>query len=168
MRYYTNHCWCSDSIFGGVFECRYIVTVENKDSSDEADWDSLVSKVYYFSHELYESNLRYKAALNKLGKDISDEEIKSISYRESTYLKDEVLVWLNTNIKDSGSGEGWCIGTPEYNSSCRSALNIFFYRRSDAMKFIKEFSKYKKPTVYFDYFKSKKRELNLLTLKLED
>ena len=78
-------------------------------------------------------------------------------------LKKEVVDWLNENIKDNlkdkDQPQGWCVGNDSYRSTSHCQLNLWFYRRGDAMKFIKVWSSHQKPTTYLDYFKDIYKEL---------
>ena len=159
MRYFTNHCWCSRSMWGGHFDCRFIITIEEK--QDAEDWKLLIKEESCFSKEHYECNKRAFP-------DVNDEKLKAISMTSSITLQPHVIKWLEDNVKDRRGEEinrGWTIGTLEYNRTSRVALDVFFHRRGDAMKFIKTFSKYKKPTFYFDYFRDIRKHLNLETGK---
>lgn len=65
------------------------------------------------------------------------------------YLVPKVLIWLNQNVKKTHRNEhGWCIGDENYRKHefSESGFSLFFYRRKDALNFIKTFSLYKKPT----------------------
>jgi len=165
MRYFTNHCWCSDSIWGeGIYDCRYILTIEE---DVDSEFDTLVEQATFFSQEdfdmfdnMYKDTPEYKHLVVS----------KDIAMRNTFRLNDNVTKWLNDNVLDRKGfdiNKGWTVGTDEYNRNSYAAgtVDIFFHRRRDLMNFIKEFSKYKKPTNYFDYFKDKRKELNLETLR---
>jgi len=80
-------------------------------------------------------------------------------------LKPEVIDWLNENVNDDPKpynqcAKGWCMGNDGYRASdSHSNLCLFFYRRSDAMAFVKQWSVHKKPTTYLNYFKDIRKEL---------
>lgn len=170
MHYFKNHCWCSDSNWGGNYDCKYIVTIDRipKGGSyydtPESDWTNLVTSYKIFDQKEYDS-------LKSYYKDKYDEEeLLSRSHKKTTTLKKEVVEWLNSNVKDrirEDINKGWCIGSDKYNLNANISISIFFHRRRDALKFIKEWSEYKKPTTYFDYFKDIRKELNNETMKLE-
>ena len=142
MNLLINHCWCSDSIWGGCYDCQVIVSIyrisENKTYYDppDKDWD------------------------------IIEEDKESDILR----LKPEVMEWLNTNIPDrkhKESPKGWAVGTDKYNSNSGISFNIFFHRQKDAMAFIKRWSNYKKPVNYLNYFKDIRKKLDQNTGKLK-
>ena len=89
---------------------------------------------------------------------------------ETVALKEDVIDWLNENIKDrKGSTKetpinerkAWCTGNDEYNTKQSYQIHVFFSRQKDALRFIEHFSIYKKPTFYFDYFHSERREMDI-------
>jgi hypothetical protein len=95
-----------------------------------------------------------------------------VVYYDAPALRPHVVEWLETNVKDrkgdKDCNKGWCVGSGDYNSKGYVYdFTIFFHRKADAMAFIKEFSKYKKPTDYWDYFNCDRKVLNLETLKYE-
>ncbi|AUG88420.1 hypothetical protein PQC39_gp056 [Vibrio phage Vp_R1] len=94
---------------------------------------------------------------------------KEVFMREHPYPKQEVLDWLTENVPDRNGKKGWCIGSDEYiaGDSC-AGFTFFFQIRADAMKFIKAWSKWKKPVIYTQYFTDVRRKLNLETMKYED
>ena len=160
MNYLMNHCFCRDSIWGGQYNCRVIVSIEMiaKDKTyydpHESDWINLIEEVPYDN-----------------GKEIP---FKKYSTRR---LKPEVVQWLNDNVKDRTllkwqieKGEhkqGWAIGTDEYNSGDGLSFTVFFESSRDAMKFIKRWSSYKNAVDYLNYFKDIRRELNPNTGRLK-
>jgi len=156
MRYFTNHCWCSDSIHGGCFDCRFIVTIERE--VDVVDWPKIIDKVECFDQKNYE----FRKDFFSSRREVTDEWLMETSMKSSITLKPHVIEWLEANVKD----KGWTIGSPVYNSANTLDLDVFFIRRRDAMKFIKEFSVHKKPTAYFDYFRDKRMVLDTDTGKL--
>ena len=152
MHVHINHMYCMDSIWGGTYDSRYMVTIRDRlshavNTPIEKDWTNLISK-----HEL------------------PDAGVLSTGY---TYrLKPEVFKWLEDNVPDTrditnGRGKGFCVGTDLYYSRVYGEFNIFFCRRSDALNFIKQFSCYKKPTTYFDYFNDIRKEFNFKTNTLQ-
>lgn len=150
-----------------------MVTVEHGSRFSKAfdrskeDWENLTEKHIGLDKEEYERRRKFDSF-----KDYSDEELKNISTVSYRKLKPEVLAWLEANVKDRRDSEqpkGWCVGNDDYHMRGRyeNSINVFFERRLDALAFIKEFSVYKKPTTYFDYFKEIKKELNLETNTLQ-
>lgn len=153
MNYLQNHCWCSDSNWGGVYHCKHVVDVSRNLNDEEyndgphADWiDVTTTKEYVddsFGHEITKNII---------------------------ILKPDVVDWLNENIKDRKDEcvKGWAYGSDKY--LCRDSgisLSIFFHRRNDAMKFIRTFSVFKNPVFFLNYFKDERKMLNMETLKLE-
>jgi hypothetical protein len=157
MNVLINHCWCSDSIWGGNYSCRVIVSIdrvpENKTyweavKNPEPDWTNLLEK---------DDNFEYKdgAGFPKHG---------------TRRLRPEVIQWLKENIKDRDCDEhkqAWAVGTDKYNSNDSLSFAIFFERPTDAMKFIKRWSSYKNPVHYLNYFKDIRRKLDLKTNTLK-
>lgn len=160
MRFFTNHCWCSDSNWGGHYDCRYILNI-NKVFDPEFDKLILCDKV--FDQKEYDQLLTMESLT---GVTISKQWATHNTFR----LRQEPIAWLNQNVKDRKGediNKGWAIGTPEYcqHDFASSSFDIFFHRKQDLMNFVKAFSQYKKPTHYFDYFKDERKELNLETLQ---
>lgn len=171
MHVHINHCCCTKSNWtGDTYWCRYMVVIErslSKDpwAEDDKDW-GLIEESDFHDQKRYES---YKGS--EFFKGRSDEELRIVSKTTTMRLRPEVFEWLDKNvenIKENGRrGEkGWCVGNDSYNSHDRD-FTIFFHRRSDAMKFIKCWSQYGKPTTYFDYFKGIRRQLDFKTKTLK-
>ena len=165
MRYFTNYCWCSDNIWGdGIYDCRYILTIEK---GVDPEFDELLEDAKFFSQEDYDMF----ADMYKDNKEYRDLIVsKEMAMRNTYRLNRTPMEWLNNNVKNRVGEtypQGWAIGSDAYNRSsyAQGAFDIFFHRKRDLMNFIKEFSKYKKPTFYFDYFNDTRKELNLDTLK---
>lgn len=151
MHYHQNHCWCSRSHWDGkVFDCTYMVTIdkfvrmygEHGDCKEQEDFGNLLEKK---SH-------------------VTDEGALGMYDMGVMTLKPEVEQWLIDNVEDNKSAshkgeKGWCMGDDEYRAHDMLSLTLFFYRRRDAMKFIKEWSSHRKPTTYLNYFKDDYREL---------
>jgi hypothetical protein len=81
-------------------------------------------------------------------------------------LKQEVIDWLNENVADDPKpyddqvANGWCMGNDSYRGKgSLMDVSLFFYRRRDALAFVKRWSVHKKCTTYFDYFKEIRKEL---------
>lgn len=83
---------------------------------------------------------------------------------ENKELKDVVIEWLNNNIKDDSYGrKGWCISARKNDD-----ISIWFYRRKDALLFIKEWSYYKKPCYSYNQNTYVSKKLNLKTNTLQN
>ena len=148
MHFHQNHCWCSQSHWNGkTFDATYMVSIERythgSSNKLEADWDNLITEEEVTIHD----------------------PIFGTRQKKTSILKPEVMDWLTKNVEDNKSSsdygaKGWCIGNDEYRSSESGlSLTVFFYRRRDAMNFIKRWSTHKKPTTYLNYFKDDYREL---------
>jgi hypothetical protein len=132
----------------------------------EEDWKNLVDPKAetFYNEEEYKLYLPY---YQEKGLELDkDRFIKSVKN-----LKPVVLQWLEENVADRKGfdcNKGWCIGSTRYRATDASySMSVFFHRRSDAMKFIKTFSKWKKPVNYCQYFKDIRKTLNLETLKYD-
>jgi hypothetical protein len=153
MEIYINHCGCHDSNWGGDFSCSVIVTIKRVPKGKryydepEQDWKNLI---YVIDESCYKPNkgqIPYSRFVQRLDQKILD--------------------WLALNVKDGeNSSKQWCVGTDDYNSKDVDFC-VFFCRISDAVKFVKTWSIYKKPTSYFNYFTEDRRELNMETGKLQ-
>lgn len=81
-----------------------------------------------------------------------------------------LAIWwsLVEDVKENGrkGKKGYAVGTDNYNKNVGEGFSLWFYRRSDAMKFIKTWSQYRIPTTYFDYFRDIRKEIDLNTRKL--
>lgn len=151
MNVLINHCWCSDSIWGGHYDCSVIVTLnmvqEGKNYHDEhdPDWTALLDEVPFKS--------------------------KKEPFRFDTRrLKPEVAAWLEANVKDrkvcsytDGGVKAWAVGTDAYNAANTISFSLFFERRRDAMAFIKRWSAHKQPIHYLNYFTDVRKELDPAT-----
>jgi len=157
MDYLKNHCWCSDSNWGGHYDCTIIVSLSSYSEGYREDWDSLTCKVDYFDKDVYDSYVaRYPE------RDLAD---SGLGWKQINKLKPEVMYWLEANVPDNKEGKAWCVGSDEYIARDSGGMSVFFQRRSDAMKFIKTWSKWKKPINYCQYFTDVRKTLDLKTLK---
>jgi hypothetical protein len=172
MHVYTNHCWCSDSNWGGSYDCRIILSIHRIGrgkgyyDTPEEDWTNLTEEFEGFDHLEFE-------AFKKACPDTDVEQLRRMCVKPfARRLKPEVLQWLHDNVPDKKghvdkeNPKGWCVGSEGYMARDSLKVSIFFYRRSDALNFIRTWSKYKKPVSYFNYFKDTRQELDLETNKL--
>jgi hypothetical protein len=143
-----NHCWCSDSNWGGHYNCRVIVTIdrihEGKTYYDPptVDWTNLIKKV--------------------------DLEWKKFGDAHATYrLKQEVIDWLAVNIPIRNGEKGWAIGTDQYNTNAAISFSLFFQSARDAQRFIKRWSSLGKPADKLNYFLDKRYKYNPKTKTLQ-
>ena len=150
MNVLINHCWCSDSNWGGQYNCRVIVSLEQFASIEDVhkrkrtpDWNTLLDEV----------------------KDKND------FHNDTWRLKPEVTQWLKVNVKDYDCDEhkqGWAVGTDKYNSKANGLdFSIFFQRATDARKFIKHWSIHKNPVDYLNYFRDLRWKLDTTNGKMK-
>lgn len=142
-----NHCWCSDSNWGGMYDCRVIVSIDmiakGKSYYDplEPDWINLIEEDDNFTFQ----------------------DGAGFTQHGTQRLKPEVIQWLKDNVKD----KRWAVGTDDYNSRNQISFTVFFQSSRDALKFIKRWSSHKNVVRYFNYFKDIRRELNPKTGRLQ-
>jgi hypothetical protein len=131
----------------------------------------MITKTDVFIQEEYD---RWKAISEKKPEFAMDEErLQRMSIKhEVPNLAPKVIEWLNENVLDSSSDkkqpQGWAIGNEDYRANSHNSITLWFIRRGDAMKFIKEWSVHKKPTTFLNYFKDDYRELHEGKLKVFD
>ena len=160
MDYLKNHCWCSDSNWGGNYDCQIIVGLSSYKEGYQEDWENLIVTKTHYSQSEY----KVWSETFKNSKYIDEEDLVEMSTTEINTLKPEVLKWLEDTIDDYQGVKGWCIGSEEYTHNDSSiSYSVFFQRRSDAMKFIKTWSKWKKPINYWQYFTDVRKKLDLNT-----
>lgn len=167
MDYLKNHCWCSSSNWDGKnYDCQIIVGLSSSTKGYSDDWESVLEDKDVFSLEDYKY---WKKIYSDEGIDFPEEKLIRFSTKRIKYPKQEILKWLDENVKDLPNGEkGWCIGSDGYiarGSSC--SFSFFLQRRIDAMNFIKVWSKWKNPISYTQYFTDVRKVLTLETLKYE-
>lgn len=173
MKLLINHVWCNESNWNEtMYSSRYALTIERvgkgKSYYDEPenDWTNLVEEdVPFFSQTAYDQ-----------WKDKYPEpEARRYAQKETNLLKQEVIDWLNSNVADrplergqvGESVKGWCMGSDSYRERESIQITLWFHREGDAKAFVKHWSSYKDFTVYFNYFKDIRKELNPNTNKLE-
>lgn len=178
MHIHINHCFCTDPCWGGEpYWSRYMVSVEKVvdyrhkkvnalDSDEEEDWNDILEFKDVWDQTEYENSKKLFSEIIKEGEKNRTERIERHAefdgmLRNVPHLKQEVIDWLNLNVKDNqkDQSKGWCMGTDTYNGSDKLSFTLWFYRRRDALKFIREWSSHTKPTTYFDYFKDIYKEL---------
>lgn len=165
MNYLRNHCWCRDSNWGGMYDCQIIVGLSSYEEGYEEDWSNLMTSKRHFSQSEHERLSELFGNRNT----VSEDDIKEMSVKEINVLKPEVMEWLEDNVKDFQGDKGWCVGSDEYVANDSSiSYSVFFQRRKDAMKFIKTWSKWKKPIHYCQYFTDVRKKLDLETGKYKE
>jgi hypothetical protein len=170
MDYLKNHCWCSSSHWdNNFFDCQIIVSLSSYREGYKEDWDDLTHKVEVFSQEKLDD---YQESIARLMEKYPAADYSNVLNNriggmvKINKLRPEVLEWLESNISDYGVGKGWCVGSDSYDvGGSTSSLSVFMQRRGDAMKFIKRWSKWKKPIHYCQYFTDVRKSLDLDTLK---
>lgn len=166
MDYLQNHIWCSESNWDRVhYDCRHLVSFRCF-GEDEDDWNAIVDE----NAERIEDEMLVRMNERLKEKGLVDKSKKYDTTRPVKNFKPHVLKWLEDNVadrQDPDCEKGWCIGSTQYRSTDIGSLTVFFHRKRDAMAFIKEFSKYKKPVCYCQYFTDVRKKLNLETLKYE-
>lgn len=163
MDYLQNHVWCSSSYWGkGEYSCRHVVSMNYYESGHKSDWKKIIDE----SADLYVSEIDLARNKKIYGDEIDAAKILAISTKTVIGLNPDVLEWLHQNVADSPAGiKGWDIGSAEYRSHNSTSISIFFYRKKDAMAFIKQWSQYKKPIRYTQYFTDVRKKLDLTTLR---
>lgn len=182
MHFHQNHCWCSSSNWTNeAYDARYMVSIEENisyqhnrgDNEDgKSDWNSLVyEQDNVWCQEEYDAWV--ETAKEHPNDGYTEDFLKRVSTKSGVpTLKPDVVDWLNENVKDCASNkeqpQGWAMGNDSYRSKGCMDITIWFYRRRDAMKFIKEWSIHKKPTTYLNYFEDDYRELYEGKLRVYD
>ena len=161
MNVLINNCWCRLSNWGGQYNCRVVVSLDQYDTTEDVyarkqtpDWNAIVEEHPY-------------------------DNGKEIPFRKysTNRLKSEVIQWLTDNVKDrklrkweverGENPKGWAVGSDEYNSNDCLDFSIFFERATDARKFIKRWSPYKNPVDYLNYFRDLRWKLDPTTGKMK-
>jgi len=169
VNYLQNHIWCSDSNWGGGFNCRHLVSIESY-KSGKNDWKNItdIKKVFVQSeYDEWKKQEETEEESEDKKRFYTEERLIRLSTKNVIVLKKDVMDWLQNNISDEKNGaKGWCVGSENYNAGESGiSFKVFFKRKSDAMKFIKQWSEWKKPVFYCQYFTDVRKELDLKTLK---
>jgi hypothetical protein len=156
-----------------MFDTKYLISIDQYERRAafpsyeiiDDDWTNLIEFTNeYFDQKEYDETMARLAEMDK------DHEFDEMYARGNATklnvptLKQEVIDWLNENVADDPNpieqcAKGWCMGNISYRATDHCQLSLFFYRRSDAMAFVKRWSVHKKPTTYLDYFKDIRKEL---------
>lgn len=153
MNILINHCWCSDSIWGGSYDCRVIVSWDM-----ERDWGAHPPKCHP-DWALVEEHPFTPA-----------EPDRFFGHPTTHRLRADVYQWLTDNVKDRADKEqpkGWAVGSDTYNAPQLCRFSLFFHRRRDAMAFVKHWSIHKRPVHYLNYFTDVRKELDPKTGRLK-
>lgn len=137
MKHYSGWYYCTESNWTGeYFDVRNLVSIDKENA---------------------------KNLIIKIPTEPTPENGFSCSFRK---LKPEVFDWLLNNVKDEKPGlKGWCCGSDNYNLGY-GEFSLFFYRRRDALNFIRTWSIYKKPTETYNQYTYVKKVLDKKTNKL--
>lgn len=143
MHHHINHCWCSSAQHNNeTYDAPNMVSID-KLKDDKNDWDNLIATVKVISEE----DVRIANLMQEKYPDYKPAK------RDCPILKEEIISWLNENIKPQKDGEpGWAMGDDQYRVIQTYELTLWFQRRNDSKKFIRTWSKFKKATSYFNYF----------------
>lgn len=165
-----NWCWCSESNWDlQQFNCQIILTIKKhndnsinwREPADNSDWERTTIEKKVFDKDTYE-----------VFQDLYEENPnKRLPMKKIYTLKPEVIDWLNENIEDvEEKGEtlnkGWAIFDETATPAFKKDVQVFFRKKSDALKFIRRWSEYKKPTFDWDYFKDTRKKLDFNAKKL--
>ena len=169
MDYLKNHCWCSRAHWDEKnYDCSIVVSLNSYEDGYEEDWNNLMVEVVVFNQTKFDNHIAMLKRWQELtqDKDLLKDVDESAGLCTIYNLKPEVMSWLEDNISDIKGKKVWCVGSDKYTlqDSC-SSYSIFMQRRKDAMKFIKTWSKFKKPINYCQYFTDVRKKLDLTTLK---
>lgn len=198
MTYHANHSWCincnwNDKDFDSETMVYFERTITKPDILENnenishinkminPDFTNILEEKLFFDKKRYDEKLsdkleikefRIGRKLTNLEKEKYEKEFmnKDDFFNLSYTLKQNVLEWLNENVKDVlnlenqkldiNESKAWAIGNNEYISR-NDHFTIFFKRELDALKFIREFSIFKEPIFYFDYFSEDRRNMDL-------
>lgn len=140
MTHYTGYYFCTRSNWDdNFFDVPNLVSIER----DSEDFDNLIEKKSINPNDKYNSWKTYSA------------------------LKPEVFSWLENNVKNNKDLKGWCCGNKDYNSDTYEGFSLFFYRRKDALNFIKTWSFFKKPTETYNQNTRINKKLDKVTNTLK-
>ena len=162
MNYLKNHCWCSNSHWDNeMYDCKIIVSLSSYKEYDKEDWNNLMTTKEFFCQKTYEE-------FSEDTHPFTEAQKKRFATKEINIPKPEVIQWLEENVPMKNGKHMWCIGSDEYIFGDSSiSFSFFFQEYRSAMKFIKQFSKWKKPVHYTQYFTDIRKTLNLETGKYQ-
>ena len=128
MRHFKGMYFCHTPIADpeGSYDCSHIISI------DRIPEDCPVEKMFKMA-------MTGTKEWNNCCKEVRMKNEKRFDYVSAT-LKDEVVEWLNENVRDSISKlrqdmpQGWMIYDP-YLVEQAGHVDVFFFRQSDAMAF---------------------------------
>ena len=177
MHFHQNHCYCQTSHWDNDwYDASYMVIIDMHDRNYDRtipldkqivspDWKAMIDINQVIDQDRLKFDKKFFGKKKHAGK-FTDQQLEEMAMTDCPAPKPAVIDWLTTNIapetakRKNVNGKGWAMGNDRYRSrQSHGELTFWFYRRSDAMKFIKEWSVYTKPTTYLNYFKDDLRKL---------
>lgn len=146
--HYTGYYTCIRSNWNEqMFDARNLVVIGIEELDSDEDYRNLVHQ---------EPNPEYDF-----------ENYQPHVSRIITSLKPEIFKWLEENVKDEKDGvKGWCCCSEKNAVENYFTYDLFFYRRKDAMNFIKTWSIHKRATKTYNQDTYVEKILDLKTNKL--
>lgn len=161
MHYHSNVMYCTqshwtDEMYESAHYVRIPKYVPGGSLELDPDWKTLIDVIDVMDTEkqarYLEQGLNYVSAVFKT---------------QCPSLKPEVLAWITDIVTPPKSPAdykfdqwGWAMGSDSFRLHNPTQFELWFYRRSDAMAFIRKWSIHKKPTSYFNYFSGHRWELD--------
>jgi hypothetical protein len=177
MHFHQNHGFCQASHWDNEwYNSRYVVVMDMHDGNydhtvppDEQlispDWKAMISINKVIDQDRLYFDKKFYSKKKHAGK-FTDQQLEEMAMTDCPTPNAAVTDWLTANValetakRTNGNGKGWAMGNDRYRTrQSYGQLTFWFYRRSDAMKFIKEWSVHKQPTSYCNYFKDDRRKL---------
>ena len=165
MIHLTGYYYCKNSCWEGkTYDSRNMVVIEMyPDNLSDDDFNNTVKQKQYFNQEYFDDLITRDHLVNepKIARIYATKLVR--------VLEDKVLKWLQDNIEDNAKDKkkGWAVGNNRYNKEGDSDFCLWFYRRKDAVKFIKTWSKYGKATQTYNQNTYIEKNLNVDTMKYE-
>jgi hypothetical protein len=177
MHFHQNHCYCLTSHWDNDwYDASYMVIIDMHDRNYDRtipldkqivspDWKAMIDINQVIDQDRLIFDKKFFSKIKHAGK-FTDQQLEEMAMTDCPAPKPAVIDWLTTNVapetakRTNANGKGWAMGNDRYRlRQSHGELTFWFYRRSDAMKFIKEWSVYTKPTTYLNYFKDDLRKL---------
>jgi hypothetical protein len=159
MKLYIGYYYCTESNWDDkLFDTSYLVSIEQYDKKDLIN-----NKIDFLNPKAFSDDFKNVIDVKFLYPDD-----KIYSWKTFFQLKPEVFSWLEQNVTNKKHNKkAWCCGNKEYNSDnpVSQDFDLFFYRKKDALNFIKTWSILKKPTLVYNQFTYVKKVLNTKTNK---
>jgi hypothetical protein len=164
MKFYSGYYFCTRSCWdNGNYDCKNLVAIENYSLEyseyGNEDFKKLIKSKLIFDEERF--------SFHKEHNPDNAESFRTLCNKKCYFLDFIVEQWLLENVLDDQKGvKGWCVGNDEYNSNDSQGFSLFFYRRRDALKFIRQFSVYQKPTETYNQNSYIHKILDLKTMTM--